>query len=90
MLCGPAVKLVTIRLATPLGFSVALPSCEVPSIKVTVPVGAAPVSEATVAVRVKSAASPSVVLVVALPTTWLSVDEVLALKFASPLYVAEI
>lgn len=89
-LCVPAVKLVTTSVATPLAFNVALPSCEVPSMKVTVPVGGVPVSDVTVAVRVRSAPSPSVVVVVALPTIWLSVDEVLALKLASPLYEAEI
>lgn len=85
MLCGPAVKLVIVRVATPLAFNVALPSCDVPSMKVTVPAGAAPVSDATVAANVKSAVSLKVTVVVALPTIWLSIDEMLALKFASPL-----
>ena len=84
MLCGPAVKLMTMRVATPFAFNVALPSCAVPSVKVSVPVGGVPVSEATVAVRVRSPVSPSAVVVVALPTIWLRVAEVLALKFASP------
>ena len=90
MLCGPAVRLVTERLATPPAFNVAVPSCDVPSMKLTAPVGGVPVSDATVAVNVKSAVSVNVVVVVALPTTWLSAGEVLTLKFASPLYEAEI
>jgi hypothetical protein len=90
MLCGPAVKLVIVSVATPFAFKVALPSCDEPSMNVTFPVGGAPVSEVTVAVSVRSAASPRVVVVVAFPTIWLSIDESLALKFASPLYDAEI
>ena len=69
MLCGPAVKLVVVRVATPFAFNAAFPSCDVPSMKLTVPGGVAPVSEATVAVRVRSAASLSMTVVVALPTT---------------------
>jgi len=68
MLCDPAVKLVVVRVATPLAFNVALPSCDEPSMKLTVPAGNAPVSETTVALRVKSAVSVSVTVVVALPT----------------------
>ena len=80
-----------VRVATPLAFKVALPSCDVPSMKVTVPVGipAPGLTALTVAVKVTNwptaeelADDESVVVVLAWLTIWLTI-ELLGPKVAS-------
>ena len=71
-----------------------MPRVVEPSLKVTVPVGAVPAPELTVAVKVTAwpkteglgveAASAVVVTVAAWLTAWLSAVEVLAVKLLSP------
>jgi len=94
IVCEPAVSSEVVKLAfSP--FNVTLLSVVVPSLKTTVPVGVPPNCGATVASNVTGFPDSdgfrdevSVVALVALLTTCFTGFEVLAPKFASPLYVA--
>src|SRR5271154_2611437 len=95
MLCLPDASLVVANLATPPLRDTVLRSV-VPSSNVTDPVAVVPLNSGfTVAVKVTDSPTTdgfsddtNVVVVVAFPTTWLTVFEVLAAKFASPPYTA--
>src|SRR5438034_7016173 len=98
MVCDPDVRLEVWKVAWPLALSVLIPSVAVHSLKVTVPVGMPEPGATAVTKAVKVTAWPaaaglsdevSVVLVDALLTVWLVIDEVLEAKVVSPLYTAE-
>src|SRR5580698_4956195 len=91
MLWIPAVRVETERVAIPFAFRFELPSWAVPSVKLTLPVGATPAGPVTVAVSVKTAEPDvafSAVLLFPRRTTWLNTAEVRGLKFGSPPYTA--
>lgn len=91
MLCAPSLRLVVEIVAVPFALTVELPTCAVPSMKVTLPVGVPEVAGATLAVNVRF---PFVELelrdveVFAFCTTWFIADDVAPLKSAFPLYAA--
>src|SRR5881396_3211640 len=88
-------ELVVVNVAWP-ELSVPVPSVVLPSLNVTVPVGVPVPGAAALTVAVKVTDSPETelpdgltdVVVSALLTVWVSVDEMLVLKFPSPPYVA--
>jgi hypothetical protein len=91
--CDPRASVAVLNTAVP-ALTAAVPSTEAPSEKVTVPVAAPPLVE-TLAVNITLAPNvlgfkldASVVVLVAICTSWLSPAEVLPTSFASPPYAA--
>jgi hypothetical protein len=90
MLCVPTLSVPIESVAIWLPFIAEDPSCVVPSINFTVPVGKTPSPELTAAVNVADWLSvdgfaEEVNVVLVLPcTVWLNTDDVLALKLLSP------
>jgi hypothetical protein len=97
MACDPAASVELENVAWPPALSVPVPNVVVPSLNVTVPVGVPLPGAVAATVAVNVTACPKTdgftdevtdVLVAALFTVWVSVVDVLALKLASPPYVA--
>ena len=91
MLWPPAVRLLMVMLAVPVGLKVLLPREEAPSKKVTLPVGVPLVEDVTVAMTVTVcpkteglAEEARVVVVAAWLTCWVRLLLVLLAKVASP------
>ncbi|MGA7633202.1 MAG: hypothetical protein WCB11_20775 [Terriglobales bacterium] len=92
MLWGPAASVEIENVAIPLPFTGDVPSCVVPSRKLTVPVGVPAIPGVTVAVKVtfwlrfaEGGFALKAVVVFAFCTTWFKTGDVLGLLFASPL-----
>jgi hypothetical protein len=95
--CTPTVSVDIVKVATPLVFSVPVPSVVVPSRKVTVPVGVPEVLDEIVAVNVtgapldtEAAELTNAAVVGVSVMVSVTAAEVLPAKFALPLYLAVI